>query len=187
MDFLKALNQIKTALPEGADTTQIDALQQALQPYQGLDPVAAREAIAAQAQRSNADAQYQAAAKERDDYKAQLEQFQQGNAQLSKELAATRGLTAAGVRPQYEDLLLPKVTSSLELAEDGTPKAPENFWDGLKTQYPDMFHAEDGAGTGAAPGATAADDSPRSVQASNGLVTGINPEDVLTGKVSVQL
>lgn len=186
MDFLKALNQIKTALPEGADTTQIDALQQALQPYQGLDPVAAREAIANQATRAASDAQYQAVQAERDRLQADLQQYQQGNAQLSKELAATRGLTAAGVRPQYEELLLPKITGSLELAEDGTVKAPDGLWDGLKTKYPDMFHAEDGAGTGATGGETAADTSPRTVQATNGMVTGLDPADVLNGKVSIQ-
>lgn len=179
MDFLKALSDIKAALPEGTDTTQLDSLRSQLEPYQGLDPVAAREAIASKSQ-------LQQVLTERDDFKAQLQQFQAGNAQLSKELAATRGLTAAGVRPQYEDLLLPKVTGSLEVGEDGTAKAPEGFWDGLKTQYPDMFHAEDAAGTGAAPGATA-DDSPRTVQASNGLVSGVDPSDVLNGSVTVQL
>ncbi|MEA5447987.1 hypothetical protein VB780_05360 [Leptolyngbya sp. CCNP1308] len=187
MDFLKALNQIKTALPEGADTSQIDALSTALQPYQGLDPVAAREAIANQATRAASDAQYQQLQTERDNYQAQLKQFQDGNAQLSKELAATRGLAAAGVRPQYEELLLPRVTGSIELAEDGTPQTPEGFWDGLKTKYPDMFHAEDGAGTGAAPGATTADDSPRTVQATNGMVTGLDPSDVLNGSIALKL
>ncbi|MBE9157893.1 hypothetical protein IQ265_13815 [Nodosilinea sp. LEGE 06152] len=186
MDFLQALNKLKTSLPEGTDTTQLDALQQALQPYQGLDPVAARAAIDAQNQRSATDAQLKQTQTERDDFKTQLQQMQAGNAQLSKELAATRGLTAAGVRPQYEELLLGKVTSSIELAEDGTPKTPEGFWDGLKTKYPDMFHAEDGAGTGATPGDTAADTSPRTVQATNGIVSGVNPTDVLNGSVTVQ-
>lgn len=186
MDFLKALNQLKAGLPEGTDTTQIDAMQQALQPYQGLDPVAAREAIANQATRAATDSQFQAVQAERDRLQADLQQYQNGNAQLSKELAATRGLTAAGVRPQYEELLLPRVTGSLELNDDGTAKAPEGFWDGLKTKYPDMFHAEDAAGTGAAAGETAAADTTRTVQATDGLVTGLDPADVLNGKVSIQ-
>lgn len=187
MDFQKALNDLKAKLPEGTDTSQLDAMSQALQPYQGLDPVAAREAIANQATRAASDAQLKQLQTERDDFQAQLKQYQQGNAQLSKELAATRGLTAAGVRPQYEELLLPRVTGSIELAEDGTPKTPDGFWDGLKTKYPDMFHAEDGAGTGATGGETATDTSPRTVQATNGLVTGVNPADVLNGSVAVQL
>jgi hypothetical protein len=187
MDFLKALNQFKTTLPEGTDTTALDQLGQALQPYQGLDPVAAREAIANQATRAATDSQFQQLQTERDRLQADLTQIQNGNAQLSKELAATRGLTAAGVRPQYEELLLPRVTGSIELAEDGTPKTPEGFWDGLKTKYPDMFHAEDAAGTGAAGGESSTEDQPRAVQAENGLVSGLNPDDVLNGKVSLKL
>jgi hypothetical protein len=187
VDFLKALSDLKNGLPEGTDTSQIDAIRQAFEPYQGLDPVVTREAIASKASRTATDAQMQALQAERDRFQADLTQYQNTNAQLSKELAATRGLTKAGVRPEYEELLLSKATGSLELGEDGAATAPEGFWDGLKTQYPAMFFAEDGAGTGAAPGASAADDSPRAVKATNGLVTGLDPDEVLNGKVTVQL
>lgn len=187
MDFLQELNKIKTALPEGTDTSAIDALGAALQPYQGLDPAKAREAIAAQQTRAADTAQLQQVQAERDQYKTDLQQFKDGNLQLSKELAATRGLNTAGVRPNYEGLLLSQVTGSLEVGEDGKVAAPEGLWDGLKTKYPDMFFAEDGAGTGAASGGTGADETPRAVKATNGLVTGVDPDEVLSGKVKVEM
>jgi len=185
MDFAKALAKLKSTLPEDQQTAiadQLDALGQALQPYAGLDPQIAKAAIEAQASRGAIDSQLQTTAAERDNWKAQAEQLQTVATTALKETQAVRGLTAAGVRPEYESLLLPTVLTGLEVKEDGKVTAPDGFMDGLKGKFPAMFFADDAAG-GGTPGGSDTTPAPTSVSAVNGVVSGVNPADVLAGKV----
>jgi hypothetical protein len=184
MDFKKALKALRNELPEDASgaAAQLDALEQTLSAFDGLDPQAAREAIAAQANRAAADAQTQAIAAERDTFKAQLTEMQQTALDAKKEVQAVRGLVSAGVRPEYETLLLPAVLNGLEVKEGGAIAVPDGLWDGLKQKYPAMFHAADAAGTGTTTGETSAP-APAAVPVSNGVISGVNPADVLSGGV----
>lgn len=166
--------------------TTLDTLGSAIAPFDGLDPQSAKDAIATLATRQQSDSQLQSLTTERDSLTSQLQQEQQHNTDLRKQLAAVRGLAGAGVRSQYEDLLLPQITAAMTL--DGEQAAlPENYWAGLKSKYPDMFHAEDGAGTGgAAAGGTAPAASPTQVTVgSDRIISGVSPGDVLTGKVAI--
>lgn len=164
----------------------LDMLGNAIAGFDGIDPQTAREAIQTAATRQQTDGTIQSLTTERDGLSTQLQQQQQANADLRKQLEAVRGLGAAGVRSQYEELLLPKVTQSMQLDGD-TVKLPENFWQGLKTQYPDMFHAEDAAGTGgAAAGGAAPDKAPSQVTVGDDrIISGVNPADVLSGNVAI--
>lgn len=185
VDFKKALANLQKALPEEqqqAIADQLDALAQALTPYEGIDPQVARDAIAAQATRQASDQQLQAVASERDTLRDQLSQLQQTALNASKEVHAIRGLVAAGVRPEYEDLLLPRVLNGLEVQDGGAIASPDGLWESLKAQYPAMFHAEDAAGAGTSMGESAAP-APTSVSVSGGVVSGVDPAAVLSGDV----
>jgi hypothetical protein len=70
----------------------------------------------------------------------------------------------------------------LEVKEDGKVTAPDGFMDGLKGKFPAMFFADDAAG-GGTPGGDGTTPAPTSVSAVNGVVSGVNPADVLAGKV----
>ncbi|MBE9113854.1 hypothetical protein IQ273_31270 [Nodosilinea sp. LEGE 07298] len=188
MDFKKALADLSKALPDEqqqAIAAQLDALGQALEPYAGLDPQAARDAIAAQATRVASDQQTQAIAAERDTFRQQLADTQTEALNAKKEVQAVRGLVAAGVRPEYEELLLPRVLNGLEVNDDGAIAVPEGMWDSLKTSYPAMFHADDAAGTGTTTGETSTT-APAAVPVTNGIISGADPGAVLAGGVSVQ-
>lgn len=188
MDFKAELAKIKSALPEDqqqAIAPQLDSFAQALQPYAGLDPQAARDAIAAQANRAAIDGQLQQVVSERDDFKTQLAQAQAAALDARKEAQAVRGLTAAGVRPEYEDLLLPNVLTGMESKDDGTIAPKDGLWDGLKTKYPAMFFADDAAGTGTTT-TESTTQAPAAVPVSNGIISGADPSAVLAGGVVAQ-
>lgn len=193
MGIKETLNQLRSQLGsvEGLDTTVLTQFDQAIQQaelYDGIDPQAARTAISQLNQRQSQDNQLQTVTGERDSLQTQLSDTQNQLLTSRKEFAALKGLHAAGVRPEYQDLILPQVTGALEIAEDGQISTPENLYTGLKTQYAAMFYAEDGAGTGGAGTEDdSAEESPTQVTATDGVVSGVNPDDVMSGKVSVTL
>lgn len=181
-NFAKILRTLRASVPaEAGDLlTQLDVLETELTPYIDIDPEHARAAIAAQQGRAATDAQLQAAQAERDDFKAQLAQVQGDYVLARKEAAAVRGLVAAGVRSDYEALLLPTVLTGLEIAEDGAIAPKDGLWDGLKAKYPAMFHADDAAGTGTTTSEAAAS-APAPVQAVKGVISGVSPAELLAG------
>lgn len=187
VDFKKALANLRKELPEDASgaAAQLDALQQSLAAYEGLDPQAARDAIAAQANRTALDTQLQAVVTERDDFKTQLAQAQAATLDAKKETEAVRGLVAAGVRPEYENLLRPTVLTGLEVKEDGAIAPKEGLWEELKSKYPAMFHAADAAGTGTTT-TESTTQAPAAVPVNNGVISGADPSAVLAGGVTVQ-
>lgn len=172
MSLSKLLAELTKALPEDSPAlAQAAKLGEALQPYEGLDPAQARSAIEAMKNRGEVDRQLDSIVAERDSFKTAADSYQQEALAARRELHAVRGLVAAGVRPDYEDLLLPKV-SSLAQVVDGNVVIPEETWGQLKQRYPDMFHAEDGAGAGATGGGESAPASGPSYSiGSDGILT----------------
>ncbi len=213
MDLSKYIRELKKALPKDAVLSddaleRLNALQQAVidqfQPYQGLDPQAAREALTAVANQPQLQDQLDTLTSERDDFRSQLEDLQeeikaerettrsqveqlQTLAQdYQKQLHAVRGLVHAGIRPEYEELLLAKATHSLQF-KDGTIVEPDGLWGDLKAKYPAMFFSNDAAGAGTTSEATVIRETAASYSPDDGIVKGINPADVLNGKVSISI
>lgn len=99
-------------------------------------------------------------------------------------------LSQAGVLPQYRNLL-DNVAGSLKLengklvSQDGKPFDAAS----LRTQYPAMFAPEaDASGNGASgsSGNSGSSES-KAVNSTNGVVSGVDPADVLAGTVSIAL
>ncbi|MEA5465270.1 hypothetical protein [Leptothoe sp. PORK10 BA2] len=194
MDFIAQLKQLRSQLgdAEGLDTAVLATFDQAItqaELYQGIDPQAARTAIQQLEQRQQQDGQLQTMAGERDQLATQLADMRSQLVNSQKQFTALKGLGSAGIRPEYEELLLPQVTGSLELAENGEVEIPDGLYDGLKQKYPAMFFGEDAAGTGGAAGGgtNTTEEQPQQVTAKDGIVTGVNPDDVLSGKVNVSM
>jgi TolA-binding protein len=213
MDLSKYIRDLKKALPKDAVLSddaleRLNALQQAVidqfQPYQGLDPQAARDALAALANQPQLQDQLDTLTSERDDFRSQLENLQEEikterdttRSQMDqlqtlaqdyqKQLHAVRGLVHSGIRPEYEDLLLPKATSALQF-KDGTIVEPDGLWSDLKTKYPAMFFSKDAAGAGTTGEASVSRETTATYSPDDGIVKGINPVDVLNGKVSIAI
>lgn len=187
-DFKKMLAQLKTTLPEDqqqAIAAQIDALDAATAPYADIDAQAALTAIAAQSNRAAQDSLLQTVTTERDDFKTQLTLAQAEALDAKKEAQAIRGLGAAGVRPEYEALLLPTALTGLEVGADGAIAPKEGLWEDLKGKYPAMFYADDAAGTGTSTGEESAGDVATPVSVVNGVISGVEPSAVLAGGVKV--
>jgi hypothetical protein len=168
---------------DGFDTA-IDQLET----FAGVDISRAAEAIASAGDAPQLAKQLSSITAERDAIAAQLESSTTLALNTSRELAAVRTLNAAGIRPDYEDLLLPKVASQLQIDADGAVTTPDGLVDGLKAKYAAMFHAADAAGTGGDLGdgqtsGGAAQTTQVSVE--GGVVSGVSPDDVLSGKVTI--
>jgi hypothetical protein len=149
MDLNKLLTELKGALPEDSPAlAHVAKLTEAITPYQGIDPNQARAALEAMKNRGDVDKQLNSIVEERDSFKSAADAYQSEALQARRELMAVRGLVKAGVRPEYEDLLLPKV-STLAQVKDGNVTIEDAVWSDLKTRYPAMFFAEDAQGTGA--------------------------------------
>jgi hypothetical protein len=169
---------------DGFDTA-IDQLET----FAGVDISRAAEAIAQAGDAPQLAKQLSALTAERDAIAAQLTDSTTLALNTSRELAAVRQLGAAGIRPDYEDLLLPKVAGALQVGDDGTVTVPEGLIDGLKTQYAAMFHAADAAGTGGDLGdGQTSGGAAQATQVSvgdGGVVSGVSPDDLLSGKVTL--
>lgn len=187
VDFKKAIAAIRKGLPQEIDSAvvgQLDQLEETLKGFADIDPEAARAAIAGQASQAAKDAAAAALTTERDEFKALATTAQQAALDASKQLHAVRGLMGAGVRSEYEDLLLPTVLTGLEVGENGAIAPRAGLWDDLKAKYPAMFHADDAAGTGTTTGEPATS-APVTVTGTNGVITGVDPAAVLNGGVVV--
>ncbi|NJN89515.1 MAG: hypothetical protein HC878_03485 [Leptolyngbyaceae cyanobacterium SL_5_14] len=141
-------------------------VQQLTQQYEGIDPTAARQA---------------------------LERLPS----LEQQLNTTRIESAAGnvlsqIVPEYRDLFRSSISSQLQVNDQGQVlggdgRSLDQISSDLKTRFPNMFIA-DAAPTGA--GVTASNGGatppPSVVTATNGVITGVNPDDVIGGKVQIQ-
>ncbi len=156
--------------------------------YDGIDPEAARTAIQQLDQYQTQTNQLQTVTDERDQLTTQLTDVSSQLVTSQKQFTALRGLIAAQLRPEYEDLLLPQVTNSLDLGDNGEITAPDGLYDGLKTKYPAMFFGNDAAGTGGSAGdGNSPEATPKQLTAKDGIVSGVNPDDVINGSVRVSL
>lgn len=183
---LKAALNGAENLPEGI-TDAIAALESTAQRFSGIDPEQYQSAMQQLQQRQQQDNDLTTARQRATDLEAELSEAQGTIQNLQKGNAAARGLMSAGVRPEYEDLLLPKVTSAVELGESG-PGFKDGYWDGLKQQYPAMFFAEDGAGTGDTSDSSGDGGKvPQTVTATGGIVQGVDPAKVLSGDVALTM
>ena len=174
------LKQLKAALnsaenlPDGV-TDAIAALEATAQRFTDIDPDQYQSAMQQLQQRQQQDNDLTTARQRATDLELQLSEAQGTIQDLQKGNAAIRGLMSAGVRPEYEDLLLPKVQDSVELGDNG-PSFKDGYWDGLKQQYPAMFFAEDGAGTGDTSDSSGDGGKvPQTVTATGGIVQGVDP------------
>lgn len=189
MTLLPLIDAISAQLPDDSPLLPaIAALKTAATPYADIDPEQAKSAILAAKNRQAIDEQLQTLGTERDTLRTQADTLQANLVNSQRELAAVRGLVKAGVRPEYEDLLLPKAANSLELA-DGQVTAPEGLWDSLKQTYPAMFFADDAGGTGGTGGDSGIteDSTPVVVAVDSRGIFSAPTDDILGGKVTVSL
>jgi hypothetical protein len=193
MALSDALKQLKASvkgadnLPDGLQGA-IATLETAITAYDGLDPQAARDALQQLEQRRQQDGEINGLRTEKTTLEQQLADANGTIQALTRQTAAVRGLMTNGVRPEYEDLLLPKVAEAVTLNDQGQAGFKDDYWNSLKTQYPAMFFGDDGAGTGDTSDTSGeGDKQPTSVQVSNGVVSGVDPADVLSGKVTLSM
>jgi uncharacterized protein (DUF3084 family) len=141
-------------------------VQQLTQQYEGIDPNVARQA---------------------------LERLPS----LEQQLNSTRIESAAGnvlsqIVPEYRDLFRSSISSQLQVNDQGQVlggdgRSLDQIATDLKTRFPNMFIADQvatGAGVTASNGGAAP--SPSVVTTTNGVITGVNPDDVIGGKVQIQ-
>lgn len=141
-------------------------LQQLTQQYEGIDPAAARQA---------------------------LERLPS----LEQQLNTTRIDSAAGnvlsqIVPEYRDLFRPSISSQLQVNDQGQVVGGDGRSLGqiatdLKTRFPNMFIADQvatGAGVTASSGGAVT--PPSVVTATNGVIAGVNPDDVIQGRVQIE-
>ena len=193
MSLKDTLTQLRSQLGSipAVETDILSSFDQAITQaglYDGLDPEAARTAIQQLDQYQSQTEQRQTVTDERDQLTTQLTDVSSQLVTSQKQFTALRGLIAAQLRPEYEDLLLPQVANSLDVSETGEITTPDGLYDGLKTKYPAMFFGNDDAGTGGHAGeGDSTEESPKHLTAKDGIVSGVNPDDVINGSVRVSL
>lgn len=106
---------------------------------------------------------------------------------LAIDLALTNELRDAD--PNKRDLLLNTARSQVGLV-DGEVKAGDRplteFVSGLRSQYPDMFLAANvPTGTGTTPSTPSTPAAAATVDAPGGIISGVDPGDIIAGKVKV--
>lgn len=170
----------KVSAVEGLDSSVLadfDQLSTQAGLYDGIDPEVARSAI----EQLDAGVGLADANKA---LKTQVETLMSQVQTTQKEMAGLRGLTTAGVKPEYEGLLSSQVVGQMTVGPDGAIQIPDGLWDTYKAKYPEMFYAEDAAGTGGT-GGEPGEDKPHQVTATGGVVSGLDPDSVLSGKVAI--
>lgn len=191
MSLLKLVNDLRDAtrlvenLPD-AVATVLDSLQEQAGAYEGLDPNQARTAISELEQLRPQVADLQSKAQQAEELQSTVADLTDQGQAAKRLLIAARTMNIAGIRPEFHDLLEPTIASAAELnTTTGAFELPENYVDGLKSKYPTAFLAEDGAGTGGAAndGAQPEAESSDYQIPSDRTITGVNPSDVLDGKV----
>ncbi|MEO0488160.1 MAG: hypothetical protein AAFZ49_01215 [Cyanobacteria bacterium J06659_2] len=178
---------------EGSDALkeQLHTLANEVNAVQDIDPIAARTAMQQSEQLGTINSQLSATATERDRLQTENTQLSDRASQAELQLDTYRGLSQAGLRPEYEDLVLPYAQRSLAKNDAGElvagDQAAAEFFGGLKQRFPDAFYAVgDAAGTGGvADGGQPPATGPQTVQATNGVVTGVDPSKVLSGDVQI--
>lgn len=179
---------------EGADTalkTQLHELANEVNAVQDIDPVAARTALQQSEQLGALNTQLSTANTQVEQLNTQVQELGDRASQAELQLDTYRGLSQAGLRPEYEDLVLPFAQRSLARNDQGELVAGEqsanDFFGSLKQRFPEAFHAEeDAAGTGGvANGGQPPATGPQTVQANNGVVSGVDPNKVLSGDVQI--
>lgn len=212
MDLTKQLGTLRQKLSkvEGVSDDlfeRLDGITEAASQYAGIDPEKAKQAFSQveelQSRTTELSSQVETLSTERDAIATERDNVLSERNSLTtdlaardaalvdqrKELVAVRGLSQAGILGDYEDLLRPKVIAALEVGEDGTINTPDDLFTGLKDQYGAMFHATDAAGSGgqaASDPAPTPDDGTTVVKPNeNGVISGVNPKDVLKGNTKI--
>jgi F0F1-type ATP synthase epsilon subunit len=164
-----------------------DLVEQA-KPFDDLDPNSAREAIAKLPEIVRLQETLSQAATERDQFKAQVADLGSVAAGLARDVVVARGLGRVGVLPAYQDLIEPAIAGMVQADDQGNYSLPEDFATSLRDKYPAMFAPEsDGAGTGTSTSTSgpAKDKQPTQVASQGGVITGVDPGDVMDGKVQI--
>lgn len=190
MNLSQRLARLRTRLEaiEGTSEvlSEIDDFAEQVKPYDGLDPKGAREAIAKLPELTRLQQTLSQTATERDQFKTQAEKLGESTQDLRTQVVVARGLGSLGVLPEYQELVEPAVRSLVQVGEDGTPSLPDGFGSTLRDKYPAMFAPlTDGAGSGTGEGQPARTEGPRQVAPKGGVIKGVNPADVLSGRVAI--
>ncbi|MEL7314638.1 MAG: hypothetical protein AAFN08_06765 [Cyanobacteria bacterium J06559_3] len=191
MDAFKALQQGLGDELSDPVREALHGLANEVNAYQDIDPIAARNALQQSEQLGTINNQLSTVATERDRLQTENTQLSDRASQAELQLDTYRGLSQAGLRPEYEDLVLPFAQRSLSKNDEGKlvagDQAADEFFGSLKQRFPDAFHAEsDAAGTGGvADGGQPPATGPQTVQATNGVVTGVDPKAVMSGDVQL--
>jgi hypothetical protein len=192
--LLQLINGLKTKLDgiEGATDalSQVDELLNVAGDYDSLDPNAARTAIAQVETLQTQVNELKPKADKHDELVGQVETLTTGKQQAQRDLLAARTVSSAGVLPEFRDLIEPQIAVAAVPNDKGEFGLPEKFIDGLKGKYPSAFAAADAGGTGGAgnggQGSDTSTTQPQTVKAQSGVVSGVNPEDVMSGKVKIE-
>jgi len=111
------------------------------------------------------------------------------NRELRIDAALARELS--DVLPQYRQLLEQSSRSQLSVTEDGAVVAGDRplseFIAGLRQQHANLFAADQVAtGSGALPSNGQSPPTTIEISAPNGIITGVDPQDIISGRVTVK-
>lgn len=194
MSLLKQLNDLRNALggveglPDGV-LGQVDTLVTAATPLEGIDPEAARTAIAELNQLRPQLEELRGKAGQVDTLQGSVSDLTTQNHEAKRQLLAARTLNTAGILSEFHDLLEPAIAGAAVLDEQtGAFGLPDNYLDALKQKYPSAFAADDAAGTGGAANEGAAPENQTTTYevGSDRVISGVDPGAVLNGSVQLK-
>lgn len=183
--------QLQTANSQNQQlASQVANLQQDAQRFEGIDPDQYRQ------QNQTLTQQLETQSTQLAQLQQQLQQQTQAAQAGTLRTHAVEGLYQAGVRSQYRELMQDRVVGELGLNDQGQIQLPDGvadanaYYQGLRQRYPDCFAPDhQGEGSGSNPPNTAGgNDNPAvtTVKAEGGVISGVNPRDVIAGKVSIE-
>jgi hypothetical protein len=193
MSLLKLVDGLKTKLSSVAELpgdvlTELENLRDTVSDFEGIDPNSARTAIS-EVGRLRADYEsLKPVADQVDTLTSSVNDLTTANQDLQRSLLASRTVNQAGILPEFQGLLEPVIAGAAQLNDQTKAfELPDGYLGQLQEQYPSAFMATEGAGTGGAGvGSDPDQDSqPSTVKVENGVVSGVDPSDVLAGKVQL--
>lgn len=192
MKLLRRLANVRQKLEaiEGAADAlaELGILEDEAKPFNDLDPNEARTALSKLPELEQLKTTLSQTATERDQFKTQATDLGAVATNLARDVVVARGLGRVGVLPDYQDLIEPAISAMVQTDEEGNHSLPENFVTTLRDKYPAMFAPEsDGAGTGVSTSTSGPAAQQQSIQVSpqGGVITGVDPGDVMAGKVAI--
>jgi hypothetical protein len=171
---------------------KIAELEAITRKFEGIDPETVnsdRKTLSQQLQVK--ETQLQKREQEFQKLQQQLEQLKSDHekqiSQKEAQFQFSRELSQVGVLPEYSDRFS-DVVPNLEFKEGKFFQGDTEFKvASLKEKYPAMFLASVPSGSGATGSTGQPGTSLKSFQAKDGIVSGVDPDDVLSGKVKISV